>query len=192
MALALCLPVFVGGRRFQRLQPSPTLKSLGPFHQRQHKSRVSLRGPPCTHGVLGTPHREVRDMDNHCISYQKDQWMSKKIANSWDWTLCRTTLLGDVAILSGIAHDQCVHGQYVFEEFWDTNASERQAIAVAWYLATYEGGFDPQTWLWQCSSNAANKIIPRGIVPSNEHHPNLVINIYRWRKLVMQDKGGVH
>src|SRR6202048_463075 len=61
MALPSCLLVSVGGRRSQRPGPSPTLGSLGPSHQRRHKSRVSLRGPPCAHGVSGTPHGEVRD-----------------------------------------------------------------------------------------------------------------------------------
>jgi hypothetical protein len=51
----------VGGRRPKRPGPSPTLGSLGPSHQWCHKSRVSLRGPPCAHGVAGTPHGEVRD-----------------------------------------------------------------------------------------------------------------------------------
>ena len=41
--------------------PSPTLGSLGPSHQWCHKSRASLRGPPCAHGVAGTPQGEVRD-----------------------------------------------------------------------------------------------------------------------------------
>ena len=41
--------------------PSPTLGSLGPSHQWRHKSRASLRGPPCAHGVVGTPQGEVRD-----------------------------------------------------------------------------------------------------------------------------------
>ena len=38
---------------------SSTLGSLGPSYQRRHKSRVSIQGPLCAHGVLGTPHREV-------------------------------------------------------------------------------------------------------------------------------------
>ena len=62
MAFPLCLLVSVGGRRFQRLGPSPTLESLGPSHQWRHKSGVSLRGPPCAHGVLGTPHGAVCDI----------------------------------------------------------------------------------------------------------------------------------
>ena len=41
--------------------PSPTLGSLGPSHQWRHKSQASLRGPPCAHGVAGTPQGEVRD-----------------------------------------------------------------------------------------------------------------------------------
>ena len=51
----------MGGRHSQRPGPSPTLGSLGPSYQRRHKTRVSLRGPPCAHGVLGTPHEDVRD-----------------------------------------------------------------------------------------------------------------------------------
>ena len=42
--------------------PSPTLGSLGPSHQWRHKSWVSLRGPPCAHGVAGTPQGDVHDM----------------------------------------------------------------------------------------------------------------------------------
>ena len=41
--------------------PSLTLGLLGPSHQWCHKSRASLRGPPCAHGVAGTPQGEVRD-----------------------------------------------------------------------------------------------------------------------------------
>ena len=40
---------------------SPTLGSLGHSHQWRHKSWVSLRGPPCAHGVSGTPHEEARN-----------------------------------------------------------------------------------------------------------------------------------
>src|SRR5579872_3821578 len=61
MASPSCLLISVGGRRSQRPEPSPTLGSLGPSHQRRHKSRVSLRGPPCAQGVSGTPYGEVRD-----------------------------------------------------------------------------------------------------------------------------------
>ena len=64
MALLSCLLVYVGGRRSQRLGPSPTLRSLGPSHQRHHKSHVSLRGPPCAQGVSGTPHGEVHDSND--------------------------------------------------------------------------------------------------------------------------------
>src|ERR1700684_3273872 len=53
MALPSLLLVSMGGRRSQRPGPSPTLGSLGPSHHRRHKSRVSLRGPPCAHGVSG-------------------------------------------------------------------------------------------------------------------------------------------
>jgi hypothetical protein len=55
----------VGGRRSQRPGPSPTLGSLGPSHHRRHKSRVSLRGPPCAHGVSDIPFGEVRDTHPH-------------------------------------------------------------------------------------------------------------------------------
>ena len=61
MALPLCLLVSVGGRRSLRPGPSSTLGSLGPSHQWRHKSRVSLHGPPCAHGVSGTTHGEVRN-----------------------------------------------------------------------------------------------------------------------------------
>ena len=61
MSLPLCRLVSVGGRRSQRPGPSPTLGSLGPSHQWRHKSRVSLQGPLCAHGVLGTPHGEMRN-----------------------------------------------------------------------------------------------------------------------------------
>ena len=43
--------------------PSPTLGSLGPSHQWRYKSRAPLRGPPCAHGVAGTPQGEVRDSE---------------------------------------------------------------------------------------------------------------------------------
>jgi hypothetical protein len=45
MALPSWLLVFVGGRRSQRLGPSPTPGSLGPYRQRHYKSRVSLQVP---------------------------------------------------------------------------------------------------------------------------------------------------
>jgi hypothetical protein len=61
MAFPSWLLVSVGGRRSQRPGPSPTLGSLGPSHYRRHKSRVSLRGPPCALGVSGIPFGEVRD-----------------------------------------------------------------------------------------------------------------------------------
>ena len=62
MALPSWILVSMSGRRSQHPGPSPTLGSLGPSHQWRHKSRVSLRGPPCAHGVAGTPHEEVRDI----------------------------------------------------------------------------------------------------------------------------------
>jgi hypothetical protein len=61
MALPSWLLVSVGGRRSQRPGPSPTLVSLGPFHHWRHKSRVSLRGPPCALGVSSIPFGEVRN-----------------------------------------------------------------------------------------------------------------------------------
>jgi hypothetical protein len=62
----------VGGRRSKRPGPSPTLGSLGPSHQWRHKSRVSFRGPPCAHGVAGTPHGEVCDRRYECITADED------------------------------------------------------------------------------------------------------------------------
>ena len=53
------LIVSVDTRHFQCPGPSSTLGALGPSHQRRHKSRVSLRGPPCAQGVADTPHGEV-------------------------------------------------------------------------------------------------------------------------------------
>jgi hypothetical protein len=44
---------------------SPTLGSLGPSHHRRHKSQVSLRGPPCAHGVSSIPYGEVRNTHPH-------------------------------------------------------------------------------------------------------------------------------
>ena len=41
--------------------PSLTLGLLGPSHQWCRKSRASLQGPPCAHGVAGTPQGEVRN-----------------------------------------------------------------------------------------------------------------------------------
>ena len=43
-------------------RPLPIVGSLGPSHRRRHKSRVSLQGPLCAHGVLGIPYEEVRDI----------------------------------------------------------------------------------------------------------------------------------
>ena len=48
-----------------------------------------------------------------------------------------------MATLVELAQDQGVHGQCVFEVFWDTCASERQAMAVTQYIGAYEGVFDP-------------------------------------------------
>jgi hypothetical protein len=65
MVLPSWLLVFLGSRRSQRPGPSSTLGSLGPSHHRRHKSRMSLQGPTCAHGVSGTPHGEVHDNGNH-------------------------------------------------------------------------------------------------------------------------------
>ena len=62
MALPSWILISAGGRRSQRPGPSPTLGSLGPSHQWRHKSRVSLRGPPCALGVSDIPYGEVRNM----------------------------------------------------------------------------------------------------------------------------------
>jgi hypothetical protein len=56
MTLSLC-----GWEAFSTPGASPTLGSLGPSHQWRHKPRMSLRGPPCAHGVAATPHGEVRN-----------------------------------------------------------------------------------------------------------------------------------
>ena len=46
-------------------------------HQQCHKSQVSLWGPPCTYGVLGIPHGEVRN--NHYIKrHQHIECISNK------------------------------------------------------------------------------------------------------------------
>ena len=65
MELSYCLLVSVGGRRSQHLESSTTLESLGPSHQRRHKSRVSLQSPFCAHGISGTLYEEVRDTQPH-------------------------------------------------------------------------------------------------------------------------------
>ena len=36
-------------------------KSTWALSPMAHKSRVSLQGPPCAHGVAGTPYGEVRN-----------------------------------------------------------------------------------------------------------------------------------
>ena len=62
--LTLVTLISMGERRSQCSGPSLTLGSLGPSHQRRHKSRVSLRGPLYAHGVLDTPHGAVRNNYN--------------------------------------------------------------------------------------------------------------------------------
>jgi hypothetical protein len=63
MAIPLWLQVSVGGRRFQRLEPGAfnntmIIWALSPT---RYKSRVSLAGSSCTHGVLSIPHQEKHD-----------------------------------------------------------------------------------------------------------------------------------
>jgi hypothetical protein len=43
--------------------PSPTLGSFGLSHPWRHKPWVSLRGPPCAHGVMDTYDGEVHNND---------------------------------------------------------------------------------------------------------------------------------
>ena len=62
--LPLRLLVFVGERCSQCLGALPLIGSLGPSCQWHHKFRMSLWGPLCANGVLGTPHGEVRDTLN--------------------------------------------------------------------------------------------------------------------------------
>jgi hypothetical protein len=59
--LTLMTPSPRGWEAFPAPGASPILVSLGPSHHRRHKSRASLRGPPCAHGVSGIPFGEVRD-----------------------------------------------------------------------------------------------------------------------------------
>ena len=55
----LMTPSFCGWEVFLTPGSSPTLRSLGPSHQRRDKSRVLVRGPLCAHNVLGIPYGEV-------------------------------------------------------------------------------------------------------------------------------------
>jgi hypothetical protein len=73
----------VGGRRSQRPGPSPTLGSLGPSHHWRHKSRVSLRSPPCAHGVSGIPYGEVRDKAGEVES----KWPPLNTVNHFKWLI---------------------------------------------------------------------------------------------------------
>jgi hypothetical protein len=50
-----------------------------------------------------------------------------------------------VASLVGVAQNQSVRIKCGLEVFWDTNASEHQAIVLVRYIDAYEGRFDPQT-----------------------------------------------
>ena len=115
MALPLRLLVSMGGRRSQRPGLSPTLGLLGPSHQRHHKSRESLRGFPSAHGVSGTPHGEVCDIegenyycrksfhsvllqgivDTKCVFWNYEfEWAG----NMHDWTLFQLTIVGKYCI----------------------------------------------------------------------------------------------
>ena len=61
MAIPLCLVVSMCNRCSQCPGPSPTLGSVGPLHQRSHKSQVLFRRFPCAQGILGTFNGEVRE-----------------------------------------------------------------------------------------------------------------------------------
>ena len=52
-------------------------------------------------------------VDGHCIWEHEAQWLSKGTANSWEIILRRSTLLGDVATLVGVAQDQDVYKENV-------------------------------------------------------------------------------
>jgi hypothetical protein len=98
------LLVPMSGRRFKCPGPSPTLGSLGPSHQWRHKSQVSLQGPPCVHGVGGTPYGEVRDRHPRC------RWCSLNIVGllvvSWRWCGWRCVWLQVFCL--GLAENQSV------------------------------------------------------------------------------------
>ena len=57
----------MGGRRSHRLGALTHTRITWASHQRRHKSRVSLRGPPWAHGVSNTPYGEVRDIGDGSI-----------------------------------------------------------------------------------------------------------------------------
>ena len=66
--LTFVTPSLHGWEAFPTPGALTTLGSLGPSHQRRHKSQVSLRGSSCDHGVSGTPHGEVRDTEFEMVS----------------------------------------------------------------------------------------------------------------------------
>ena len=73
----------------------------------------------------------------------------------------------------------------MFEVYWDTNANEHLAIAVAWYFGVNKSEHELQTAPCECSAIRAEYTRK---MSSNEHHPNIVANVYRWMKLEMQNK----
>ena len=84
MALPLCLLLSMGGMRSNAQGP----------HQRRNKSLMILRGPPCAHGVLSTPHEEVRDTYPHqtevyaLIDYTRSRDTNFQFAILYGATLC--------------------------------------------------------------------------------------------------------
>ena len=84
----------VDRRCLQHPGSSTTLGPLGFRHQWRHKSRASLRGPPCAHGVAGTPHREVRDTKPYQMESMPSSTLLKvgtpnlKLPSSFGAALC--------------------------------------------------------------------------------------------------------
>jgi hypothetical protein len=93
----------VGGRRSQRPGPSPTLVSLGPSHHRRHKSRVSLRGPPCALGVSGIPYGEVRDSYLMAIVAPLAHGLLKELGRFW-WMMSFVNLQGKTSLVCDSNH----------------------------------------------------------------------------------------
>ena len=54
-------PYLHGWEAFPTPRALTHTKTLWPFDQRHHNAWVSFQSPPSTHGVLGTPHGEVRN-----------------------------------------------------------------------------------------------------------------------------------
>ena len=106
MALPSWLLVSVGGRRSQRLGPSPALGSLGPSHQWCHKSRVSLWAPPCAHGVVGTPHGEVHGNCLQTLTFSFVCW-AQWLANPNCWIV--TLAFAYVRLISWSSTLSCSH-----------------------------------------------------------------------------------